>query len=495
MNSEVKKIRQRRQPVSTKACSESQPEDQRTMKSVIIHAVDTLAEVAPDTPPPTPNNVNMEQPTDVPPRKRVKDESTGEAKVVKTPSKSKAKAPKKRAKAKKPAESKAKAAKVVATKEDTEAISEVKVENVMGDGEYTFMVEIPLIEEEITEYFIASDVNVGREELVVAKEWTDSIEEVKYGEIKIEEVLSTENNREFVKPVINIIDAKKLKVNAEVQTEDPVSVVKVDKATQTDDFATYRHLTISETVRMEIIPEISKQDEESQTDLVQEDVKVDKGDQTSDATIPVRKEIRPYELQSVRGARLVDIFILYPRYQAIEVVGEAYWSIEKRRKFPTEWILITSPYWDQFRAAADEEDLLNTKLFISNYDGASVWVQELNGFLYAIRHGFKVTIRYQNRGKGNRYQYKPLLEIEEKEPSTSLTNPTGVPVAFIPPDCPFWHHLFIKLTFPANHQGYSVTVNSSFDNAKYYVLVEANGQVDVKRDGLRYRLRHVRNEE
>lgn len=388
------------------------------------------------------------------------------------------------------------------------------------------MIEIPLDPKEELLYL---DNNIGREEVVVSEVNTTVTEDIERNADYIE-------NEDFSNTItVSIISVKAMRENKQIQT-DEISMnsktdgntqtnegntpIRINTAVQTDPVTEVKNKKIqtnkkhtqfktNTTFQMELSVEIMKDeatqfevvklDQEVQTDPISaktmntmqtqtEIVKFDKAVQTVDPTTSLQELRRPFQMKSVNYARLVDVFILFPFYQAIEVVKNEYWSMEKKRKFPTEWLQLTNPYWDQFRAAAVEEYLYNTKQFVSAYDDATVWVQEKRGVLYAIRHGYKVIIRYPDGRTGGRYQYEPLLEVQSDGPKTV---PNGVPVAYIPPDCPFWHHLFVAMTFPPpDGRGYSRTVLSKFDNGHYFVLVETNGQIDVKRDGLQFRLRN-----
>lgn len=315
-----------------------------------------------------------------------------------------------------------------------------------------FMVEIPI---NLKEEFVCSDNNVEREEMVVS-EGNTIVEEADIRNIEYS------GNEDFANQVtVNIISVKTIKDNKQIQTEESTMFNKIDVNTQTNDDITkittntaaqtdpiislnrknkkiqtktkFTKVQAEAMVRMELLVDIQKKDEETQfevikfdkeiqTDLISEknkkdketqteEVKIYKTVQTSGISTSLQELRRPFQMKSVNYARLVDVYILFPFYQAIEVVENAYWSLEKKRKFPTEWLQLTNPYWDEFRTAANKEELYNTKQFISSHDEATVWVQEKWGVVYAIRHGFKVIIRYPDGGNGGRYQYDPLPEV------------------------------------------------------------------------------------
>lgn len=268
------------------------------------------------------------------------------------------------------------------------------------------------------------------------------------------------------------------------QTFSPREVERLSKETQTVELP--KPIKLEKGIQSETPNKAIQISQSTQTDVV---ARVNQYVQTiRDTDAP--EEIRPYHPQSLEGVRLTDVFILYPLYEAIEVVDDMPWTLEQKRKFPTKWIPITSPYWDQFRSTAESYDLAEPRRCVSWMDDATVWVQKSNNHLYATRNGYKVIIRYPNGGTGNRYRYPPLFELEPNEPIQFLPRPNGVPVAFIPHDCPYWHHLFSKLTFSVVH-GFTKTEVSTVDPRQYLVLIETNGQVDVICQGRRFRVRNA----
>lgn len=204
------------------------------------------------------------------------------------------------------------------------------------------------------------------------------------------------------------------------------------------------------------------------------------------------KSYLPFQLRRLEGALLTDIYIFYPFYEAIEVVERAGWFYENRKIMKTEYIPIQNPYWDEFRQYAEKFHPISAKLLESFYDKASVWVEERNGYVYAFRHGVKVVIKYPDGGVGNVRQYEPFMqigEIEEFEGKKGEPGKFGVPLSHLNYDCPFFHRAFKDLVFPKD-RGYSKWVWCNEDDGiRMLIFVEPNGQIDIKRNGRRYRLR------
>lgn len=213
-----------------------------------------------------------------------------------------------------------------------------------------------------------------------------------------------------------------------------------------------------------------------------------------------RYQFFPFEHRNITGTLLTDIYVLHTYYEAIEVVERVEWTTELTRKLKTEYIPITNPYWMECVDFAMRNRPANPRFIKSRYDDATIWLQYANGFIYATRHGVRVIIKYPDGGTGRIRQYPPLTEIfDPNDPPVIIQrrNPTrmqhddweGVPISHLNFDCPMYHRAFKGLLFPAE-RGYSRVVRCIHDdNLRLFILVEPNGQIDIKRQGRRFRLR------
>lgn len=471
------KIRPPKATARRRTATETPPQENKRPKKkpkvLVIKATDTVAEVAPETPPPTPNE-------DIASKTLATTSAKGKTKSKKV------KSPETIVRWKTPGEKKEQKRGTVSKEgSDIEDIPSPKYEEIPSPKSDT--VPEPTVEIEIP---ISSSFTYTVKHLKVSSQTqTDNLSpSAKATQTKdLEKPKQTEQGNQVKLPPESEHCAKLLTVVKETQTHGTREPVKLTKETQTE--AHPEPIRYTKATQTDIPKETPRQSESTQTEVV---VCVNQGVQTENVVdSPDASEgIRPYHPQHFEGVRLTDVFILYPFYEAIEVVDEMPWTVEMKKKFPTKWITIISPYWDQFRGAADQYDLTESKKCVSWLDDAVVWVQEVDHHLYAVRNGFKVIIRYPNGGTGGRYRYAPLQEMPPEQPDPFLPRQCGVPVAFIPPDCPYWHYLLEKMTFSST-RGFTKSETSIFDQRRYQVLIEKSGQVEVVYQGRKYRLREA----
>lgn len=191
----------------------------------------------------------------------------------------------------------------------------------------------------------------------------------------------------------------------------------------------------------------------------------------------------PYEPRRIVGSKVGRHLTFYKYYEAIEIVGVGQGF--KARVFPTEWIPITSKYWNEFRESRILQRIGGNGRWFSSYDDQSVLIQvQQNGTIWATRNQVTVIISYPDGSAGDIYQY-PELEIIKDEKIVC----SSVPTEMIGPKCPYWHNLLCELTFPANGRGFSKLVRSPDDGVSCCAHIEVNSQIDVTRNGVRVRVR------
>lgn len=102
-------------------------------------------------------------------------------------------------------------------------------------------------------------------------------------------------------------------------------------------------------------------------------------------------------------------------YTAIEVEDFDPWYEPPRPFFPTQWIAITNPYWEQVQTVPELYRDGQYYETLNLLDGCIIGYQAFpSGRIVATRNGVRVVVAYEDQGTGGRYQPEPLKKSFRK---------------------------------------------------------------------------------
>lgn len=208
---------------------------------------------------------------------------------------------------------------------------------------------------------------------------------------------------------------------------------------------------------------------------------------------PLINQLRGDRLPECRG-RLRDRLPRIDYGHEIVVVSVDPNYVRCGKFYPTEWMQISNPYWEEFfRVVSLKRDghWINRT---SDVDKAPVRLQrQQNGDIHAQRCGVTVIIQHGDGTAGGITQRTPLPTTRNGNPppegreNRSPPRPGrkkkavehGVATAHIHKDCPYWRRLLFNVLQPS--QGIALRIASDIDGITCVILCEGDGSVGISR--------------